>query len=184
MRFPPDSEVPFLIAAAEIARRVGELAEQIAADYRGQEIVIVGVLKGGFVFMADLIRRQPLTVRCDFVKVSSYGMGTTSGTIQLHLDISIPLEGRHVVVIEDIVDTGNSIAWLLAHLQRKQPASLRLCALLDKPSRRETPVTIDYLGFSIPDQFVVGYGIDCAERYRQLPFVGYLPFEEVHDGYH
>jgi hypoxanthine phosphoribosyltransferase len=168
-------QVPILITAEELTRRVGELARQISADYQGKHPVIVGVLKGGFMFMADLVRQLTIAVRCDFVKVSSYGTGTTSsGTIKLHLDLSISVENQHLLLIEDIVDTGTSSHWLLEHLRQKGPASVRLCTLLDKPSRRQSPVTIDYLGFSIPDRFVVGYGIDYAERYRQLPYVGYL----------
>jgi hypoxanthine phosphoribosyltransferase len=178
----PD-EVPCLIARDDLNRRTAELGQQISADYRGKELVLVGVLKGAFVFMADLARALTIPACCDFVKISSYGMGTkSSGEIRLHFDLSLPLEGRHVLLVEDIVDTGTSIAWLLDHLRKHKPASVRLCALLDKPSRRRTPVTIDYLGFTIPDRFVVGFGIDFAERHRQLPYVGYLPSGEKHDG--
>jgi hypoxanthine phosphoribosyltransferase len=175
-------EVPCLFAAEQIAHRIGELARQISADHAGKELLVVGVLKGAFVFMADLVRRLTVPVRCDFVKVSSYGMSkTSSGEVRLLLDLSLPVEGQHVLLVEDIVDTGTCGAWLLGHLRRQRPASLRLCALLDKQSRRQTPVTIDYLGFSIPDHFIVGYGIDCAERYRQLPYIGYLPSGESSD---
>jgi hypoxanthine phosphoribosyltransferase len=172
-------DVPCLISREQLAKRVGELARQISADYEGKEPIVVGVLKGAFVFMSDLVRQLTIPVRFDFVKISSYGDGTnTSGQITLHLDLSAPVAGQDVLVLEDIVDTGTSCCWLLEHLRHKQPPSIKLCALLDKPSRRQTPLTIDYLGFSIPDRFVVGYGIDFAERYRYLPYVGYLPEEE------
>jgi hypoxanthine phosphoribosyltransferase len=165
-----------LFSAEQLARRTDELAREISGDYQGKELLVVGVLKGAFVFMADLVRRLAVPVRCDFVKVSSYGLGTDStGNVQLHLDLSTSAEGQQILLVEDIVDTGTCSSWLLGHLRSKQPAGVRLCALLDKPSRRKTPVKIDYLGFSIPDHFVVGYGIDCGERFRQLPYVGYVP---------
>jgi hypoxanthine phosphoribosyltransferase len=132
--------------------------------------------------MADLVRRLTIPVRSDFIKISSYGDSTTSsGNVKLQLDVSIPAQGQHLLLVEDIVDTGTSSYWLLEHLRQKGPASLKLCALLDKPSRRQTPVPIDYLGFTIPDRFVVGYGIDYAEHYRQLPYVGYLVQGEASD---
>jgi hypoxanthine phosphoribosyltransferase len=164
-----------LLSAEAIGQRVRELARQIAADYASRPPILVGVLKGSWVFMADLVRALYLPIRCDFVKLSSYGAGTaSSGQIQLQLDLILPAEEQHLLIVEDIVDTGLSTAWLLDHLQHRKPASLRLCALLDKPSRRRTPVQIDYLGFTIPDHFVVGYGIDCGERYRELPYIGYI----------
>lgn len=175
--------VPCLISAEELARITDKLAQQISADYSGKDLLVVGILKGAFVFMADLVRRLAVPVRCDFIKVSSYGHGTdTSGEVRLHLDLSIPVGGQHVLLVEDIVDTGTCSAWLLKHVRGKGPASVRLCTLLDKPSRRKTPVDIDYLGFAVPDQFIVGYGIDCGERYRQLPYVGYLPSGAPSDG--
>ena len=176
-------DVPCLLSALELARRTDELARNISDDYAGKELLVVGVLKGAFVFMADLVRRLTVPVRCDFIKVSSYGLSTdTSGEVKLHLDLSLPVERQHVLLVEDIVDTGTCSAWLLEHLRSKRPASARLCALLDKPSHRRTPVEIDYLGFSIADHFIVGYGIDCGERYRQLPYVGYVPPGESLDG--
>lgn len=168
-------DVPCLISSAELAQRVQELARQISADYAGKPLVLVGVLKGAWVFLADLVRHLTIPVRCDFVKLSSYGAGTsTSGTVQVHLDLSMPVEGQDVLIIEDIIDTGTSTHWLIEHLKSRRPASLRLCALLDKPQRRLLPVTIDYVGFTIPDHFVVGYGIDWNERYRELPYVGHI----------
>lgn len=179
MRTAKSVEVPSLISREQLAKRIGELARQISADYQGKEPIVVGVLKGAFVFMADLVRQLTIPVRFDFIKVSSYGGGTnSSGRIKLHLDVSMPVAGQDLIVLEDIVDTGTSWCWLLEHFRQKAPASVKLCALLDKPSRRQTPVTIDYLGFPIADRFVVGYGIDFAERFRHLPYVGYLPEEE------
>jgi hypoxanthine phosphoribosyltransferase len=168
--------VPCLISAEELRARVGELARQISADYAGRELLLVGVLKGAWVFMADLVRLLTVPVVCDFVKLSSYGAGTcTSGEVRLQLDLTLPAEGRDVLVVEDIIDTGTCAGWLLDHLREKRPAGVRTCALLDNPARRVRPVPIDYLGFTIPNRFVVGYGIDCNERYRQLAYVGFIP---------
>ncbi len=165
-----------LLLPEQIHQRISELASEIRSEYAGKHPVLVGVLKGAFVFLADLVRELRFPLQCDFVKLSSYGESTeTSGQVRLELDTSIPLAGRHVLVVEDIVDTGLTTAWLLAHLRKKQPASLRVCALLDKPARRRVEVTIDFVGFRIPDQFVVGYGIDWAEAYRELDFIGYIP---------
>jgi hypoxanthine phosphoribosyltransferase len=182
---PPSAarEVRCLISSDEIAARVRELAHQISTDYAGRKPLLVGVLKGAWMFMADLVRHLTIPVRCDFVKLSSYGADTyTSGEVTVHLDMTIPAEGQDILLVEDIIDTGTTIPWLLERLGKQNPASVRLCALLDKPARRRLPVTIDYLGFTIPNQFVVGYGIDCAEEYRELPFVGYIPAAEQNDG--
>jgi len=161
------------IPAEQIARRVGELAERISADYAGEQLLVVGVLKGAWVLMADLVRQLTIPIRCDFVRVTSYGRGTvTSGEPRLLLDITESVENTHVLVVDDIVDTGISALWLMDHLREKNPASLRLCVLLDKPSRRQVEMDPDYCGFEIPDRFVIGYGLDCAEQYRELPFVG------------
>jgi len=166
-------EVCCLLSEQQIGERVGELARQISADYDGKPLLVVGVLKGAWVFMADLVRRLTIPVRCDFVKLSSYGdRTTTSGIVQLHLDVSSPIEGQNILVLDDIIDTGTCSHWLLDHLRRKNPASVRFCALLDKPARRIAPVVIDYVGFTIPDCFVAGYGIDWKERYRELPYIG------------
>lgn len=164
-------EVRCLLTEQQLAQRIEELARQISADYAGRWPLVVGVLKGAWVFMADLVRRLTIPVHCDFVKLSSYGGTTTTGNVQLHLDLRLPAEGRDVLLIEDIVDTGTCVHWLLDHLRTKNPHSIRVCALLDKPSRRVTPVAIDYLGFTIADHFVVGYGIDWNERYRELPYI-------------
>ena len=172
-------EIPCLIPASKLAERVQELAREISADYAHQPPVVVGVLHGAYVFMADLVRHLTIPIQCGFVMVSSYGDDTvTSGKIKLSLDLTHPAEGEHLLLVDDIVDSGISTAWLIKHLAQKNPASLRLCALLDKPARRRVPVEIDYIGFEIPDRFVVGYGIDWAGRYRELPYVGYVSPDE------
>jgi hypoxanthine phosphoribosyltransferase len=173
-------DVPCLIGAQEIARRVGELAAQISTDYAGREPLVVGVLAGAWVFMADLVRQVTLPLRCDFVRLASYGAATrTTGQVRLLADMAQPAAGQHLLVVEDIVDTGVCVRWLLEHLRRRSPASVRVCALLDKPARREVEMAVDYVGFTIPDRFVVGYGIDWDERHRGLPYVGYIPEEGV-----
>lgn len=170
-----DEGVHVLLSVEEIAARVRELARQISADYAGQQPLLVGVLKGAWVFMADLVRQLTIPVHCDFVMLSSYGSDTvSSGNVQLRLDLTTPARGRHILLIEDIIDTGTTIPWLLDHLGKQHPASVKVCALLDKPARRKVPVTIDYVGFTIPDRFVVGYGIDHAQQHRQLPYVAYI----------
>ena len=175
----PHEQVLRLLSEDELAHRVTELARQISTDYAGQHPLLVGVLKGAFVFMADLVRRLTIPIECDFVRLSSYGSSTTtSGQVTLLVDLKTPIEARHVLVVEDIVDTGLSQAWLFDDLIRRRPATLRLCALLDKPSRRRASVPIDYLGFTVPNRFVVGYGIDWDERFRELPYVGYIPSQE------
>lgn len=171
--------VKVMISADQIAERVRQLAAQISADYAGKRPLVVGVLKGVWVFLADLVRQLTIPIRCDFVRVTSYGMGTqTSGQPQLLLDTLEPVAGADVLVVDDILDTGISIAWLLDHLRKKNPASLRLCVLLDKSERRRVPVAADYVGFTIPDRFVVGYGLDCGEQFRELPFVGHVKGDE------
>jgi hypoxanthine phosphoribosyltransferase len=164
-----------LLSAEQIAARVRELAEAISADYQGRPLIVIGVLKGAWIFLADLVRQLTIPVRCDFVRVSSYGAGTvTSGEPRLSLDVSLPLAGADVLVVDDILDTGISMQWLLRHLGPMQPRSLRLLVLLDKPERRLVPIEADYVGFPIPDRFVVGYGLDCNEQFRNLPYIGYF----------
>jgi len=164
-----------LFSPEQLNARVGELAEQINADYAGREILLISVLRGSFVFMADLIRRLTLPCQVDFMSVSSYGSGTTSsGQVQITKDLSSDITGMHVLVVEDILDSGNTLYYLLHLLEHRHPASVRLCTLLDKPDRRVKPIQADYTGFSIPDAFVVGYGLDYAERYRNLPYIGIL----------
>ncbi len=173
------AEVRLLISAEDLERRVAALGAQISADYAGKSLVLVGVLKGAWIFLADLVRQLSIPVQCDFLKVSSYGSGReTTGQVDIHFDVSIDLAGKHVLLVEDIVDTGLCLQRLLEHLQTKQPASLRVCSLLDKPARRLMPVPVDYLGFTLPNHFVVGYGVDWDERYRELPYIGYVPAKE------
>lgn len=171
--------VEVMIAADEIAERVRQLAVQISTDYVGKQPLVVGVLKGAWIFLADLVRQLTIPVRCDFARVTSYGMGTeTSGQPELLLDVVESVAGADVLVLDDILDTGISVAWLMNHLRQKNPASLRLCVLLDKAERRRVPVSADYVGFPIPDRFVVGYGLDCGEQFRQLPFIGCVKDDE------
>lgn len=161
-----------LIPASRIRKRVRELARSISRDFQGQEITLLCVLKGSFVFLADLVRELPGLVHIDFLAVSSYGSGVRpSGPIRLVKDVASSLRGRKVLVVEDVVDTGRTVAFLRRHLARKGARAVRICALLDKPSVRSVPISLDYVGFRIPDRFVVGYGLDVAERYRNLPYL-------------
>lgn len=159
-----------LISRQEIKRTIAKLAKQIRKDYEGKNPVIISVLKGSAIFFADLIRELNMPLQIEFVQVSSYGSGMeSSGKIKVVQPLRTSIKDRHVLVIEDIVDTGNTLSYLLKYLARKKPASVKLCALTDKPSRRKVPVKIDYLGFTVPDKFIVGYGIDFNEEYRYLP---------------
>ena len=164
------SQPKIFISREEIAKTIIRLASEISRDYQGKQPLLIGVLKGSFVFMADLIRQLDLRVEIDFIKLSSYGAGKeTSGKVKVVQGLKTQVKGRDVLVVEDIVDTGNTISFLLDYLKRKKPASLKLCALTDKPSRRQVPVSIDYLGFILPDKFIVGYGLDFDEEFRYLP---------------
>ena len=164
-----------LLSEEAIQARVRELGVQLTADYDGLEPVLISVLKGSIVFLADLVRGVELPLSIDIMEVSSYGAATeSSGQVRILKDLSHPIEGRDVVVVEDIIDTGLTLNYLLRYLREKGPASLRICCLLDKPARRLTEIEIDYVGFTIPDRFVVGYGLDYGERYRNLPYVGVL----------
>jgi len=159
----------------EIEATVKRLAAEIRRDYLGKQPLLIGILKGSFVFMADLIRLLDFPLEIEFVKLSSYGRGReSSGKIRVVQGLRARIRGRHVLVIEDIVDTGLTIAFLLDYLKKRKPASLRLCTLTDKASRRQVPVPVDYLGFTVPDQFIVGYGIDWDEKFRNLPDICYL----------
>ncbi|MBN1152641.1 MAG: hypoxanthine phosphoribosyltransferase [Dehalococcoidia bacterium] len=172
-------DLTLLIPRGVIEQTVTRLAEEITADYRGRELVAVGILKGAFIFMADLVRRLDIPLEVDFVTVSSYGSGTNSSrTVILRQDLSTDIKGKDVLVIEDIVDTGHTVRYLLQHLAERGACSVRLCALADKPTRREAKVTIDYLGFTVPDRFVVGYGLDFDNKFRYLPDIYAL---EHHD---
>ena len=171
-----------LFSEEQLKQRVREIAAEIERDYAGKEIMLISVLRDSFVFMADLCRAIDLPCTIDFMSVSSYGKGTTSsGQVQITKDLSEDISGRHVIVIEDILDSGNTLSYLLKLLENRHPASIRLCTLLDKPDRRTKPVQVHYSGFTIPDAFVVGYGLDYAEKYRNLPYIGILK-PEVYGG--
>lgn len=167
--------VEVMLGAQEIERRVRELGREIAEDYLGKDLVLVGVLRGAFVFLADLARAIDLPLAIDFLGVASYGDETrSSGVVRMTSDLSLPIKGKHIVVVEDIVDTGLTARYLMKNLQTRQPASVALCSLLEKPMKNRSGIPIRYLGFSIPDQFVVGYGMDLAAVYRNLPYIGVL----------
>ena len=171
-----------LFSEEQLDRRVREIAAQIEKDYEGKEIMLISVLRGSFVFMADLCRRIDLPCMLDFMSVSSYGKGTSSsGQVQITKDLSSDISGKHIIVVEDILDSGNTLSYLLKLLEQRNPASIRLCTLLDKPDRRVKQVEVHYSGFSIPDAFVVGYGLDYAEKYRNMPYIGILK-PEVYGG--
>lgn len=164
-----------MLSAEAIAQRVRELGAQITKDYEGQELSVVGVLNGSFIFMADLVRSIELPIRCDFLGLSSYGSATeSSGVVAITKDLSGPIDGRHLLIVEDIIDTGLTMAYLLQNLATRKPASVKIVSLLSKPARRQVDVAIDYLGFTIEDRFVVGYGLDYDGRHRNLPFIGVL----------
>ena len=164
-----------LYTQEELAQRVTELAEAINRDYEGKKLILISVLRGSFIFMADLARQIKHPCLIDFMSVSSYGKGTSSsGQVQITKDLSEDISGLDVIVVEDILDSGNTLSYLLRLLEQRHPASIRLCTLLDKPERRVKPITADYAGFAIPDAFVVGYGLDYAEKYRNLPYIGIL----------
>jgi hypoxanthine phosphoribosyltransferase len=170
-----DKKIEVQLSAQEIAARVQELGAQISRDYAGKELVLVGVLKGSFIFMADLARAISGDLRVEFLGVQSYGDETTSsGVVQITFDLTKPIDGKHVLIVEDIVDTGLTMDYLLEQMRTRHPASVKLCALLHKPSRMKKPCVIDYLGFTIPDLFVIGYGLDYAQKYRNLPYIGVL----------
>jgi hypoxanthine phosphoribosyltransferase len=173
MRLAQELEV--LISKEQIAQRVRELGEQIEHDYQNKELVLLGVLKGSFLFISDLARAIDLPLSVDFIGLSSYGEATeSSGVVKITSDLSRPIENKHVVIVEDIVDTGLTMRYLLDNLATRLPSSVKLCTLLHKPSRARTKIPIDYLGFQIEDRYVVGYGLDAAEKYRNIPFIGVM----------
>ena len=164
-----------LISEEQIRDRIQEIGRQITRDYAGLNPLLIGVLKGACFFLSDLMRAVDTRLSIEFMAISSYGSSTrTSGEVRIMKDLDVPIEGRHILVVEDIVDTGLTLSYLLANLKSRGAATVKLAALLDKFERRQKHVTIDYLGFKIPDEFVVGYGLDFAERYRNLPFIGVL----------
>ena len=157
-----------LLTEEEVDKRIQEIGEQISKDYAGKQVHLVCVLKGGSFFMCELAKRITVPVSLDFMSVSSYGSDTkSSGVVKIIKDLDEPLEGKNVIIVEDIIDSGRTLAYLIEVLKQRNPASIRLCALLNKPDRREVEVQIDYLGFDIPDEFVVGYGLDYAQKYRK-----------------
>jgi hypoxanthine phosphoribosyltransferase len=164
-----------LIDQETLAARVAELGAEVSADYEGRDLLLIGVLKGAVFFMADLMRHLTVPCEVDFMAISSYGDATdSSGIVRILKDLDINTEGRHVLVVEDIIDSGLTLSYLIRNLESREPATLEVCALLTKPSRREIDVPVRYVGFEIPNKFVVGYGLDFAERYRNLPYVGVL----------
>jgi hypoxanthine phosphoribosyltransferase len=170
-----DDVEEILISHEQIQARVTELGRQLAADYDGRFPVLVSVLKGSIVFLADLVRSMPVPLSIDLMELSSYGASTeSSGQVRILKDLSGPIEGRDVIVVEDIIDTGLTLNYLLKYLHDRGPATVRICCLLDKPARRLAEIDIDYRGFTIADRFVIGYGLDYDERYRNLPYIGVL----------
>lgn len=167
-----------LFTRQEVKATVDRLAAEIREDYQGKHPLLIGILKGSFVFMADLIRLLDFPLEVEFITLSSYGRGrSTRGELKMVEGLHTEVKGRHILVVEDIVDTGHTISFLLDYLGKKKPALLRLCSLTDKPSRRQIPVAIDYLGFTVPDKFIVGYGIDWDERFRYLPDICFVEVE-------
>ena len=172
-----------LIDEDRLRSRVHELGEEISSDYAGRDLLLIGVLKGAVFFMADLMRTLTIPCEIDFMAISSYGAQTdSSGVVRILKDLDINIEGRDVLVVEDIIDSGLTLSYLMRNLEAREPASLEVCSLLTKPDRREIDVPVRYIGFEIPNRFVIGYGLDFAERYRNLPYVGVLDTELVPEG--
>lgn len=168
-------KISVLISEKEVEERIKQLADQITKDYAGREVHLICVLKGSIFFTCELAKRIPLPVTFDFLSVSSYGNQTeSSGRVKIVKDLDEPIDGKEVIVIEDIIDSGRTLSYLMDLLNARKPASLKLCTLLDKPDRRVTDVKVDYVGFEIPDKFVVGYGLDYAQKYRNLPYIGVI----------
>jgi len=164
-----------LITAEEIKEKTAELARQITADYQGKDLLLVCILKGGLMFLADLMRRIRLPLEIDFMAVSSYGDSTESGgVVRILMDLETNIQGRNVLIVEDIIDTGRTLNYITQNLRTRHPATLKICTLLNKTARRVLDIPVDYVGFEIPDKFVIGYGLDYGEIYRNLPFVGVL----------
>ena len=165
--------IKVLVSEEEVEKRIRDLGEKISKDYEGKQVHLICVLKGGVFFMCELAKRITVPVSMDFMSVSSYGDGTTSsGVVKIAKDLDESLEGKDVLVVEDIIDSGRTLSYLLEILKKRNPNSMKLCTLLDKPERRVMDVNVDYVGFNIPDEFVVGYGLDYAQKYRNLPYIG------------
>ena len=164
-----------LLTEEQIQNKIRQLADKIYQEYRDKKPVFIGVLKGCFVFMADLMRNVDLPCEIEFMAVSSYGKGTTtSGAVQINMDLKRDIEGRDVIIVEDILDSGVTLNYLKGYLENRKPASIKIVTLFDKPSRRKAPIYSDYFGYEVPDAFIVGYGLDYAEKYRNLPYIGVL----------
>ena len=172
-----------LIDEVSLASRVAELGAEVSADYQGRDLLLIGVLKGAVFFMADLMRHLTVPCEVDFMAISSYGDATdSSGIVRILKDLDINIEGRDVLVVEDIIDSGLTLSYLIRNLESREPASLEICALLTKPARREIDVSVRYVGFEIPNRFVIGYGLDFGERYRNLPYVAVLSDDAIPEG--
>lgn len=169
-----------LLSEKQIQDRVAELGSRISEDYAGEPPILVNVLKGGVIFLADLIRAVTIPIEIDFMEVSSYGSGTeSSGVVRILEDLSQNIEGRHVLIIEDIIDTGLTLQYIIQNLETRHPKSVKICTLLDRRGRREVDIQLDYVGFVVPDKFVIGYGLDLAQKYRNLPHIAVLEDEEI-----
>jgi len=167
------------ISAEDLEKQVNDLATRINLDYEGKSLIVIGILKGACIFLSDLVRRLSVPVEIDFIRLASYGTGSvTSGEIRLTKDVELPIEGRHLLVVEDIVDTGATLVWLLEYLRKRQPESVKICALIDKLERREVEVPLDYVGIRVDKGFLVGYGLDFAEKHRNLPAIHEVEFLE------
>ena len=172
-------KISVMIPEDKVDQRIQEIGEQISRDYAGKQVHLICVLRGGSFFMCELAKRITVPVTLDFMSVSSYGMDTkSSGVVKIVKDLDDSIKGKNVIVIEDVVDSGRTLSYLLEMLKDRGPESLRLCTLLDKPERRVVPVHVDYTGFEIPDEFVVGYGLDYAQKYRNLPYIGVVTLDE------
>jgi hypoxanthine phosphoribosyltransferase len=173
-----------LIESDALSARVAELGAEISVDYAGRDLLLIGVLKGAVFFMADLMRKLTIPCEVDFMAISSYGASTdSSGVVRILKDLDINIEGRHVLVVEDIIDSGLTLSYLMRNLESREPATLEICALLTKPDRREIEVPVRYVGFEIPNRFVIGYGLDFGERYRNLPYVAVLSDDALPEGF-
>lgn len=169
--------IKVLLSEEDVQKRVRELGEQISKEYAGEEVLLIGILKGASFFTCDLAKRISIPVSLDFMSVSSYQGTSSTGVVKIMKDLDGSIEGKNVIVVEDIVDTGRTLSYLLDELSGRNPKSLKLCALLDKPERRVTDIQADYTGFDIPDQFVVGFGLDYDQKYRNLPYIGIVEFD-------
>lgn len=170
-----EKKIEKLYTEEDINKRLDQLAAKIDGDYKGEEITVVGVLKGSFIFMADLVRRIKCPTRCDFMRVASYENDESTGYVRMEFDLTQPIHDQHVLLVEDIVDSGRTLTYLLKHLKQQSPKSLKVCTLLHKEDMGADPGMIDYKGFTVPNKYVIGYGLDSMGLYRSLPYIGYFP---------